>query len=275
MPILFAMLLGLIQGLSEFLPISSSAHLALADACMGGRLPISDALAFDVLLHLGTLFAVLICYRSDVLSMLLGAKDLIVRLFCKNKRKAPLGAGERSVLLLAVATAPMALALAVSPLVERMVQTPKWIGGALIVNACLLFLSDRCSRGHTDLSSLTFARAALIGCSQLLAVVPGISRSGMTSTAGVLLGLGRKDAVRFSFLLSLPTVLGAGLLKLPALFAQGMDGEIGAVCLVGGTSAMLLGVVAIRLLDRMAKSKRFAPFAYYCLILGALALMLG
>ena len=273
MSLLSAVLLGLVQGVAEFLPISSSGHLAIAEHLLAsGSIDVPDF--YDVLLHLGTLIAVFIAYWQDI-------KDMIRELFDGVRDLAhgttpnPVPPARRMILLIIVGTLPLFAVLPVHELVESLGDNLYFVAAALVVTGLLLFASDRVRKGRKKERSATLVDVLLVGVAQAIATCPGISRSGTTITAGCFVGFDRKFAVRFSFLLSIPAILGANILSLK----NALEGEIiwadVPVYLVGVAVAAGVGYLCIRLLRMIADKGRFGWFAYYCWAAGALTLVLA
>ena len=273
MSLLSAVLLGLVQGVAEFLPISSSGHLAIAEHLLAsGSIDVPDF--YDVLLHLGTLIAVFIAYWQDI-------KDMIRELFDGVRDLAhgttpnPVPPARRMILLIIVGTLPLFAVLPVHELVESLGDNLYFVAAALVVTGLLLFASDRVRKGRKNERSATLVDVLLVGVAQAIATCPGISRSGTTITAGCFVGFERKFAVRFSFLLSIPAILGANILSLK----NALEGEIiwadVPVYLVGVAVAAGVGYLCIRLLRMIADKGRFGWFAYYCWAAGALTLVLA
>lgn len=271
--LLSAVLLGLVQGVAEFLPISSSGHLAIAEHLLAsGSIDVPDF--YDVLLHLGTLIAVFIAYWQDI-------KDMIRELFDGVRDLAhgttpnPVPPARRMILLIIVGTLPLFAVLPVHELVESLGDNLYFVAAALVVTGLLLFASDRVRKGRKNERSATLVDVLLVGVAQAIATCPGISRSGTTITAGCFVGFERKFAVRFSFLLSIPAILGANILSLK----NALEGEIiwadVPVYLVGVAVAAGVGYLCIRLLRMIADKGRFGWFAYYCWAAGALTLVLA
>lgn len=272
MSLLSSVILGLIQGITEFLPISSSGHLAIAEHLLhttGTEAPEF----FDVLLHLGTLVAVFIAYWSDIRDMILeliaGARDL-----ARRSTPNPVPPARRMILLIIVSTLPLFAVLPVKKLVEGLADNMYFVAGALLVTGCLLFASDRVKKGRKTEKSATLLDALIVGIGQAIATCPGISRSGTTITAGCFVGFDRKFAVRYSFLMSIPAILGANLLSLKDAFEVGIIWADVPVYLVGVVVAAVVGYACIRLLKMIAEKGRFGFFAYYCWIVGALTLIM-
>lgn len=273
MTVLTSVLLGLIQGIAEFLPISSSGHLAIAQNLLGMQGVTDIPEFFDVLLHLGTLLAVFAAYWDDIYEMIVeffaGISDI-----AHHSTPTPVPPARRLILLLVVGTLPLFAVLPVKDKIEGLSNNMYFIGGALIVTGFLLFASDRVKKGRKNEKTATLLDVFLVGCTQAFATCPGISRSGMTITAGCFAGFERKFAVRFSFLLSIPAVLGANLLA--ALDALEADVDWGSVpvYLIGVAVAAVSGYLSIRLLRYIADKGRFGAFAYYCWGVGVLTLVL-
>lgn len=271
MSLIAAVLMGLVQGIAEFLPISSSGHLAIAGDLLGANTEIPEF--FDVLLHLGTLAAVFVFYWNDIVEMVRefvsGVRDL-------TQRKTPVSVtpARRLILLLVVATLPLVLVLPVKDHIERMSDNLYFVSLALIFTGCLLFLSDRIRKGRKNEKTATLVDALLIGLAQAFATCPGISRSGTTITAGCAVGLERKFAVRFSFLMSIPAILGANLLSLLDVVGEGVKWSEVPLYLVGVAVAAVSGYACLRLLKMIAEKGRFGWFAYYCWGIGLLTMLL-
>lgn len=274
MTFLSSFLLGLVQGIAEFLPISSSGHLAIAQNLLG----MSDAGTvpefFDVLLHLGTLVAVFVAYWADIKDMVLeffrGAGDLI-----HHSTPNPVPPARRLILLIILGTLPLFVVLPVKDAVQGLSNSMAFIGAALIVTGVLLFVSDRVKKGRKNERTATWLDALIVGLGQAIATMPGISRSGMTITTGCFVGFERKFAVRFSFLLSIPAVLGANILSLADAAKAGINWAEVPVYLVGVVTAAVVGYLCIRLLRFIAERGKFGAFAYYCWAVGVLTLVLN
>jgi undecaprenyl-diphosphatase len=253
--VLDAIVWGLVQGLTEFLPISSSGHLVLVPAFLSkAGVEIGDpGLATSAVLHLGTLLAVLVYYRTDILRLL----------------RSPLEPrSRRLIILLAVGTVPAVIGLPLKGGLEQIERNPRLVGLALVVTGLILAVGSRRATGRRRLEGGTVKDAALIGLSQALALIPGISRSGTTITAGLLRGFDREEAARFSFLLAVPAIAGGGLIS--AVEVSGDSVEM-APLLVGLLVAAVTGYAAITILIRLLVSRGFGPFVWYCLAVGAAA----
>ena len=268
-----AIVLGLVQGVAEFLPISSSGHLGIAQNLLGLGVEGTDDVFFDVLLHLGTLAAVFIAYWEDIRDMLLeligGVQDL-----ARGTTPSPVPPARRLILLIIVGTLPLFAVLPVKDLVEGLGDNMYFVAGALLATGCLLFASDRVRKGRKTERTASLADVLLVGVAQAVATCPGISRSGTTITAGCFVGFERKFAVRFSFLLSIPAILGANILSLKDALEAGVPWEEVPVYLLGVLVAAVVGYACIRLLKMIAERGKFGFFAYYCWLAGAVTLAL-
>ena len=273
MTLFSSVLLGIIQGVTEFLPVSSSGHLAIAEHLLN----VSGASAvppfFDVLLHLGTLFAVFIAYWEDIRAMILeffcGVSDLV-----RGTTPARVPPARRMILLIIAGTLPLFAVLPVKDAIEGLGDNMYFVAFALLATGCLLFASDHVRRGRKTEKSATMLDALLVGVGQALATCPGISRSGTTITAGCFVGFDRKFAVRYSFLMSIPAILGANILSLKdALEANILWTEV-PVYLVGVAVSAAVGYACIRLIKLVADKGKFGCFAYYCWLAGIVTLAL-
>lgn len=269
MTYLQAIILGLIQGAAEFLPISSSGHLDLIQNLFN----ISAPDFYDVLLHFGTLIAVFIYYWSYIVDMILeffrGCRAIAVPAY----RQEDTPPARRMVLLVIIATLPLVVVLPIKDKIEALGSSNLFIGCMLLVTGVLLFAADRMAKGKKTERSATIVDALVVGCSQAIATVPGLSRSGTTIAAGLFRGYKREFAVRFSFLLSLPAVLGANLLSLIDAVQAGVDVSQIPVYLVGVVIAGVSGYFSIRVLESLTKKGRFGSFSYYCWVVGVVAIL--
>ncbi len=278
MTYLSAVLMGILQGVAEFLPISSSGHLALFQHFFAVENYEETQMFFTVLLHLGTLLSVFIYYWRDVLDLIreffLGLASLFSRRG-ERERTAPPPA-RRLVLLIIVATLPLFLILPVKNVVEQAMNNVTFVSVALLVTGFILFFSDRLARGKKNARTATIADAVLVGFAQAVGTLPGISRSGISISAGMLRGFDRSFAVRFSFLMSMPAVLGANILTLKdAIEAEAIHMELLPVYLVGTLVAAVVGWFAIRLVNLLADKGKFGAFAWYCWAAGLISLVAG
>jgi undecaprenyl-diphosphatase len=262
MTVFQALVLGVLQGLTEFLPISSSAHLSLAPWVFGWTDP---GLAFDVALHLGTLAAVLWYFRREWQRLAVAAFEIV-------RRRRVETAEERRVLFLILATIPGAIAgLLVEDYAETVFRAPALTAAALIMMGLVLWAVDRAAQVARPLDDMRWREALLIGCAQVFALIPGVSRSGSTMTAARALRFTREGAAAFSFLMSMPITAAAAVLKVPDALEVG---GITTPLVVGIVSSALSGWLAIAVLLRYVARHSFGIFAVYRVLLGALILAL-
>ena len=273
MSLIHSILLGLIQGVAEFLPISSSGHLAIAEQLLDMEGASEIPGFFDVLLHLGTLVAVFVAYWPEIWEMIQeffrGIGDLV-----RGTTPTPVPPARRMILLVIVGTLPLFVILPFKDWIEGLSSNLYVVGGALLVTGCLLFASDRVRKGHKNERSARLTDTLLVGAAQALATCPGLSRSGTTITAGCFLGFERKFAVRYSFILSIPAVLGANILSLKDALGGDVVWKDVPVYLVGVVVAAVVGYACIRLLKMIADKGKFGAFAYYCWAVGLLTVAL-
>ena len=267
-----AIILGLVQGIAEFLPISSSGHLSILQNLFHMSTTENGHLFFDVLLHLGTLISICIVYWRDIVAM--------VREVFRNtrlpaaQRQQELPAA-RMVLMIILATLPLFLILPINDKVEQLYYHTFFIGLMLILTGFLLFVADKMPKGTRTEKNMRVRDALIIGVCQAVATIPGLSRSGTTIAAGMATGLDRSFAVRFSFLMSLPAVLGANILSLAKAAKAGIDVSLLPAYLIGMLVAMVSGIAAIGLVKRLTSKGRFGAFSYYCWGAGALTMILS
>lgn len=274
MTYLMSAVLGFVQGVAEFLPISSSGHLTLLQHFFGMEEP--DNL-LNVLLHFATLIAVCIYYFQDVLEMIVEFFRGIAALFSRKPSHGNPPEARRLVLLVIVGTLPLFLILPIKHVVESFGSSPVFVSCALLVTGTILFFSDRMSGGRKNARSATLKDVLLVGLAQGVATIPGLSRSGSTISAGMAVGFDRKFAVRYSFLMSLPAVLGATLLELKDVLGGEAVLEAGILpkYLLGMVIAGVVGYFSIRLVNLLADKGKFGAFSYYCWIVGVLSLVLS
>lgn len=258
MDILQSVVLGLVQGLGEFLPISSSAHLVLVPWLFKWKDP---GLTFDIALHVGTLIAVILYFWKDWL-------NLISKGLTKPKEREG-----KLFWYLVLATIPGAL---IGYLLEHNAETvfrnPALIAFMLIMLGGLLYFVDRNSKKQMDVEHISLKTSFLVGLSQALAIIPGVSRSGVTMTTALALGMTREGTARFSFLLSVPVIFGAAAMKIPKIISN--PSLIDTPFIVGMAMACISGLVSIGFLLRFVQTKTFLPFVWYRFILGAVVMFM-
>ncbi|MFP3896764.1 MAG: undecaprenyl-diphosphate phosphatase [Anaerolineales bacterium] len=265
MPLLRAALLGLLQGLAEFLPVSSSGHLVLVPWLLGWQDP---GLTYSAVVHLGTLVAVVIHFWEDIRELLVGGWQM-VRFFSLKSTSS------RLALLILVSALPGAvLGYALESYLEGIFGSAPAAAGALLVTGCLIVLGERLSQGVKSIAQMGVSDALLMGLAQAFAIVPGISRSGATISVGLLRDFDREDATRFSFLMSIPIIVGATGYSLLSLFVKGASSFDLLPLGVGFGTAFLGGYVAIGALLRHVRSHSLRPFAYYCWVVSILSMLL-
>ena len=278
-----AILMGIIQGITEFLPVSSSGHLALFKIIFNMK---DTGLLFDVLLHFGTLMAVFVVYRKDIWKMVcegfaiirdfflnvgilfqrvFAHKDIKYhRLICNGYRKF--------VMLVIVSTIPTGIiGILASDLIEKASTILLVPGICLIITSVLLFVADRCKDGDKTPKNVSYLNAVVIGICQGIATLPGISRSGTTSTAGLLSGFNRKFAVKYSFIMSIPAILGSVVLELSDVAKQSVTQMEWVYYLVGTLVSAIVGYICIKVMLYVVKQKKFMGFSIYCLIVGIIS----
>lgn len=260
------LILGVVQGLTEFVPVSSSAHLILVPYVLGWSIP---SLAFDVAVHLGTAVAAIAYFWRELSGIAVGTARTIA-----GSRRPPDVAHARLAGLLLIASIPAALAgILAQDFFEGMFQEAVPTAIQLLGTAVLLMIGEVAVRRRgenlrRDLGSIGLADAILMGVLQACSITPGISRSGAAITGGLLRGLSRGTSARFAFLMSIPAILGAGLVQIPEL-APGTDVPL---VLAAGAIAGIVGLLSIRYLLRFLRDKTLTPFAIYCVIASAIAL---
>ena len=267
-----SIILGLVQWLTEFLPVSSSGHLAIFKHIFGEEF-FTSGITFDIMLHIGTLIAVFAVYYKDIWELILEFFRLVGDIFHgKFEIKTPY---RRMLLMLIVASIPAAVfGLLVKDFVETVSADRLWVVGVcLLVTAALLYISDKIAKGTKDAKDLTVSNSLVIGTFQAFAILPGISRSGSTIVGGLFEGFSREFAVKFSFLLSIPAILGAAVLDFKDVLSTGFDMSPLAA-LLGVVVAAASGFLAIKVLLKLVKNGKFKYFAYYCVAVGIVTLVL-
>ena len=275
MHLLNAFLLGIVQGVAEFLPISSSGHLSIAQNLLNLGVEGTDDVFFDVLLHLGTLVAVFAAYWEDIRDMILEFFHMIGDVAHGTvPRSVP--PARRLILLIIVGTLPLFVILPFRRMVEALYSNTFFVGGALLVTGLLLYLCDQVRKGRKNERTATLADVLVVGAGQAIATCPGISRSGMTICMGCFRGFDRRFAVRFAFLLSIPAVLGANILQIKDVVeAGGIDVKLLPAYILGVAAAAVSGYLSIRLVRMVADKGKFGSFAYYCCAAGSLTVILS
>ena len=274
MTVIKAFILGLIQGVSEFLPISSSGHLSIAGQLMGMDPEASNLLSFNILLHVATLAAVFIVFRNDIWEMIKAFFGMLGDLFTGKGLRLKEFTYRRLIIMLIAGTIPAVFA---ALFLGDIIENPElWqIGIFLIITAILLFLSEKLAGGNISLEEMSVKRAFCVGCFQGLGTLPGISRSGSTIVGGLFSRLEKSTAVRFSFLLSIPAILGALVLDLKDMVGATTQTLSFMPVAVGMITAAISGYFSIRFLLRLVEKSKLSYFSYYCVAAGVFAIILN
>jgi undecaprenyl-diphosphatase len=265
-----AIILGIVQGLTEFLPVSSSAHLVFITDILG----LQQNVAFDTLLHLGTLVAVVGYFWKDLViiisSFFSSLLDILRGRFKEGLAETPF---KKLSWLLLVGTIPAGLmGILLKNEFEALFNSILYVGIFLIITGMLLWGAERVKPGDKDVKDISFKNALVIGVAQGIAIAPGISRSGATIAAGLFSGLNRELAARFSFLLSIPAILGAALVQANDITSF----DVSTIVMIAGfVSAAIFGYLAIKLLLKIIKERSLMIFAYYCWIVGMAAIIIS
>ena len=275
MNILQAILLGAVQGLAEFLPISSSGHLAILQNLF--HIEADTGMLFDVLLHIGTLTAIFVVFWKDIAKLILEFFGIVAD-FIRRFREPDLivlsSAYRRFVLLIIVSTIPTAiLGFIGRDFVEYASSTLLIPGIGLIITSILLFICDRIGDGRKGIKKITYLNAFEIGIAQGVATIPGISRSGATISACLMLGIKKETAVKYSFIMSIPAVLGAAVLELKDAAGASVTGGTVIAYITGMVVAAVVGYFAIRVMINVVRRKRYLYFSIYCLVIGLVAII--
>ncbi|MCB2181697.1 MAG: undecaprenyl-diphosphatase UppP [Desulfobulbaceae bacterium] len=268
MHLLYAALLGILQGATEFLPVSSSGHLALAETFFHIK---EAGLTFDICLHMGTLIAILIYFRKDFYSLFAAVLG--------QGSANEIQTGRRMAVYICFATVPaVVFGLLFGHAAENYFRGPATIAFTLSAAGFFLWLAEKEGSRQRNFTRITMKDAVIIGFCQALALIPGVSRSGSTMTAGLFLGLDRPACARFSFLLSAPIIFGAGIYKVPEILGQGLNQSEIFFYVTGFLSSALSGYLVISFLMKFVRTRSLAVFAYYRFFLSALvvaALLMG
>lgn len=272
MTYLTAVLLGLVQGICEFLPISSSGHLALLQHIF--HIDGAD-MVFDVMLHVGTLLPVLWMFRRDVRYARRGILGLVGMGHDRGRNTPRSRENRRLGIFVLVASVPMLLSLLLRGAAQSVSERPAVVGLMLLLNGGVLYLAGRFGTREKPQKAISLLDVLLVGLAQIFAVLPGISRSGVTISVGLLRGFPRSFAVKFSFLLLIPAVLGAAIVAVYQAATMGFDVGLLPMYAVGMAAAAVSGYFAIRLLRWITSRGGIGGFAYYCWGAGIVALLLS
>ena len=260
MDILTAIFLGIVQGITEWLPVSSSGHLVLLQYLIGGE----NSVIYDIMVHGGTLLAVILYFWRDFIGML---RDVVMSFAEFPKKRLGALVERKFTWYVILATIPIAVVgVALNDYIEDIFSNLLLVGVSFIITG-LWLLSTLWSRPHRDVN---FARSFVVGLAQAVAIIPGISRSGSTIATGMLMGFSREDAARFSFLLSIPTIGGAFLYK---IFTTPMNNVLTSVNIAGFLTSFIIGILTIKFLLYVIRRGKFYAFAFYTIPLGILTIL--
>ncbi|MCQ2406674.1 MAG: undecaprenyl-diphosphate phosphatase [Oscillospiraceae bacterium] len=276
MSVLSAIFLGLVQGIAEFLPISSSGHLSIFQNFFGMQTAESgELLFFDVLLHLATLVSVCLAYRKDIKGIIYDCTYFAKSLGHPQPGGKKLLVGARELIMMFFATLPLFIAVIFNDSLDKLYYNTYFIGLALILTSALLYVGEQIQGGKYTARNMPVRSALIVGLCQAVATIPGLSRSGTTIAAGKAAGLDSSYAVKFSFLISIPAILGANILSLFKAIANGVDAKSLPAYFVGMIVAAVVGFFAVNLVRRLNAKGKFIYFAYYCAGVGVLTLLLS
>ena len=285
MTILQAIFLGIIQGLTEFLPVSSSGHLAIAQNIF--EIDTGGSMLFDIMLHVGTLAAVFVAYRKDIVRMIREAICICIdigantKIWISNRKNDEALRYKRIihnnyrkfVVLILVSTIPTGvIGYAAKNLVEAASATLIVPGVCLLLTGVLLLVADFTEDGKKIPRDVSYTNGFFIGIAQGISTLPGLSRSGTTITACLVSGFDKRFAVKYSFLMAVPAVLGASVLEIKDAVAEEITGNLVLCCVIGAVVAGLVGYVCIKVMLSIVRKKKFKGFAIYCLVLGVAAI---
>ncbi|TCK97952.1 undecaprenyl-diphosphatase [Natranaerovirga hydrolytica] len=286
MSIIEAIIMGIVQGITEFLPVSSSGHLAIFRGIL--NLDLDEGILFEVMLHFGTLLAIFAVYYDDIFKLIIEGlaivKDFIINvvragnnLFAKNKKEyihiihTPY---RRFVMLVIVASIPTGLAgLYLKRYIDGFFSNLLIVGIALLVTGSLLYVTDKIEIGTKEEEKTTYKNAFVLGVFQSLAIIPGISRSGSTIVGGLLNGLSKSFAIKFSFIMSIPPVLGATLLELKDVRGATYSNMFSAPYLIGTLISAVVGFICIKTLIVLLRNRKLHYFSYYCFVIGIITII--
>lgn len=266
---------GIVQGLTEFLPVSSSGHLALFQAMFGTVCEGFSEMTYTLFLHLGTLAAVLLVYRKDVAELFAALVSVAVKLFTGKLKYKELKDNEKLFCLLFLSLVPLLAGAVIEGAVEFVTSYTVAVGIFWIVNGIIFLISEAVTSGikKKNFNEITVKNAFSVGLFQLFATLPGISRSGMTITGGLFNGFKREFAVKYSFILSIPAIVGSVAVTLIKDFNEISVGSNMSVLISGVVASFVSGLLAIKLLEYISKKHTFKVFAYYCIALGAIVVL--
>lgn len=284
-----AIFLGIVQGLTEFLPVSSSGHLAIFKEMLGVSTPEgASALTFDILLHVGTLAAICIVYFKDIKKMILEFIFMIRDIFFnfmtlisrpigkKDKEfiKIISGSYRKFVLMVIIATIPTGIiGLLLKDVIETASSNLAIVGVALLITCFLLLIANSAENLRKTPKNIPYWQSTVVGVMQGVATIPGISRSGSTISTCLFLGFDKKFAVKYSFIMSIPAIIGALILDIKDISFSEMGGQLWLYYIIGMIAAAVVGYFCIRVVNYLVKENKFKYFAYYCAVAGIVAII--
>lgn len=275
MSIFDAVVQGIIQGLTEFLPVSSSGHLSVYQHFTGNSGEAAGV--YSILLHLGTLLAVMIAFWREILDMIKEFFSMAKEIVCGKFKKENMTASRRLIFLFIISLLPLCFFYFISDFYSSL-STDNDItieGICFLLTAALLIISGKCAKaGGTTAENMTWKQALGMGIMQGIAPLPGLSRSGSTISAGLILGVSREEAVSFSFIMGVPAVLAANLLEVPAAISGDIDINW-AAALIGMAVSLIVGIAAIKTVKLLVKNDKFTKFAWYLIPLGLIITAVG
>ncbi len=272
MSIIRAIIIGLIHGLTEILPVSGSGHLSVLYNIFGLSVPEGE-MFFDVLLHFATLVSIVVVFWQDLAEMVFGLLA-IFNFSTPPEDKRKFYPSARMFLMFLVGSIPLLFIIPVKKYVDQLYYNTVFVGICFILTGLLLFISDRFLEGKKTGRNMSVLDAVIIGICQCVAIIPGISRTGVTITAGMATGLKKESAYKFSFLLSIPALFGVNLINLVAAVKEGIKWSYLPAYLIGMVVAMVVSLGALELMKGFVKNRRFSGVAYYCWLIGALTIIL-
>ncbi len=269
-----ALIQGIVQGLTEFLPVSSSGHLSLVQYFTGNSG--ETGAMFSILLHLGTLIAVFIAFRKTIWELIVEAFAMLGDIFRGKFSFKTMNPQRRMIWMLLLSLVPLLFFVLIKDVYSSVASDNDIVveGVCFVVTGVLLLLSDKLGSGKTDMATMRARDALAMGIAQGIAPLPGISRSGSTVATGLLMGLDRSYAVTFSFIMGVPAVLGANVLELGDALGEPFPLSM-SVVLVGVLAAVVFGLLAIKMVQWLIHTDKYKYFGYYTLILGAAAIIIG
>lgn len=285
MDILKSLFLGLVQGATEFLPVSSSGHLAVFRHIF--HMNLDSGVFFDVMLHFGTLISLIIVFRQDILSMIREFFGIIqtafanLLVFIKHRNgdtrytyfKVVNSSYRKLVLMVLISTVPTGILGALgSSLVDKASGHLWLVGIFLLITSLLLFIADRYPKGMTRVKNATYSSAFILGIAQGIATMPGLSRSGTTIATGILLGYNKKLAVKYSFIMSIPAVIGAIVFEIKDIKTEAFGSAAMPGYLLGTVAAAITGYFCLKFMLKFIRSRKYIGFSIYCLLMGMLSI---